>query len=209
VHSPNHKGAVAEAMIAAHAIKLGIDVLKPATEHGRYDIAFDLGNRFVRVQCKWGSLANEVIRANLGSSTASPRGGYVRRSYSPGEIDCFAIYCGELDSCYLLPADGFAGRFLVHLRVGPPRNSQRAALNWASSYELTAGAVAQLGERRDGIAEARGSSPLSSTPAAEESTTVGAHRFRNHFGFYMERAEAGEEILVTRHGRPTVRLLAA
>jgi prevent-host-death family protein len=32
--------------------------------------------------------------------------------------------------------------------------------------------------------------------------TVGAHQFRNHFGYYMERAAAGEEILINRRGKP-------
>ena len=41
-------------------------------------------------------------------------------------------------------------------------------VNWAESFEFGAtltqfGAVAQLGERRHGMAEARGSSPLGST----------------------------------------------
>jgi prevent-host-death family protein len=35
---------------------------------------------------------------------------------------------------------------------------------------------------------------------------VGAHQFRNHFGFYLERAAGGTEILVNRRGRPHVRL---
>ena len=47
----------------------------------------------------------------------------------------------------------------------------------------------------------RGSSPASSTPS-----TVGAHEFRNRFGWYMERAAAGETFQVTRRGRPTVTL---
>ena len=37
---------------------------------------------------------------------------------------------------------------------------------------------------------------------------VGAHEFRNRFGWYMERAAAGEEILVTRRGKPKLRLSA-
>ena len=41
------------------------------------------------------------------------------------------------------------------------------------------------------------------------STSVGAHEFRNHFGWYMERAAAGDEIAVTRRGKPYVRLVAA
>jgi prevent-host-death family protein len=39
--------------------------------------------------------------------------------------------------------------------------------------------------------------------------TVGANRFRSQFGYYMECAAAGEEIEVTRRGKPTVRLTAS
>jgi len=35
---------------------------------------------------------------------------------------------------------------------------------------------------------------------------IGTHEFRERFGWYMERAAAGEEIHVTRRGRPHVRL---
>jgi prevent-host-death family protein len=38
---------------------------------------------------------------------------------------------------------------------------------------------------------------------------VGAHEFRNLFGWYAERAAAGEEFLITRRGKPYVRLAAA
>jgi prevent-host-death family protein len=36
---------------------------------------------------------------------------------------------------------------------------------------------------------------------------LGAHEFRNHFGYWMERAAAGEEVRVSRHGKPLVRLV--
>ena len=55
------------------------------------------------------------------------------------------------------------------------------------------------------MAEAEGSSPSSSIHRGRASV-VGAHLFRNHLGYYMERAAAGQEILVTRRGRPVVRL---
>jgi prevent-host-death family protein len=38
---------------------------------------------------------------------------------------------------------------------------------------------------------------------------VGAHEFRNRFGFYLERAAAGAEISITRHGRHYARLVPA
>ena len=71
----------------------------------------------------------------------------------------------------------------------------------AADYRL--GAVAQLGERRHGMAEVRGSIPLSST-SPDDATVVGAHEFRERFGWYQERAAAGETVHVTRRGRPFV-----
>ena len=56
------------------------------------------------------------------------------------------------------------------------------------------------------MAEVVGSSPTSSTPCDSASTVVGAHEFRNRFGWYMERAAAGESFLITRRGKPYARL---
>ena len=41
--STNRKGAIAETAIAAAATKLGVPVLRPIVEHGRYDLAFEIG----------------------------------------------------------------------------------------------------------------------------------------------------------------------
>jgi prevent-host-death family protein len=208
VHDSNHKGNVAEAAIAFHAAKLGIEVLRPQLEHGRYDLAFDLGSKFLRVQCKWAGLKPDgsVVPVQISGSRHTP-GGYVRSTYSADEIDAVAVYCEALDECYLLPVGLVAGRNALHLRLTPPRNAQRAALNWAADYRL--GAVAQREERRRGTAEAGGSSPPSSTSLDSSETAVGAHKFRNHFGWYMQRAAAGERFLITRRGKPYVRLTPA
>jgi prevent-host-death family protein len=69
-----------------------------------------------------------------------------------------------------------------------------------------------LEERLSGTQKVAGSSPASSTPIDAPpggSSIVGAHEFRNRFGWYMERAAAGEEFLVTRRGKPKVRLIPA
>ena len=104
--------------------------------------------------------------------------GSVRSTYGEHEIDAVAAYCAETDACYLLPMALVAGRTALQLRLAAPKNGQRAALNWAADYSFP-GAIAQLGERVSGTHEVAGSSPASSTPKADESTTVGAHQFRN------------------------------
>ena len=204
--STNRKGAIAETKIAAAATELDIPVLRPITDHARYDLAFEIGDRLFRVQCKWGGLHEDgaVIRVNLTSSWCTPTG-YERRYYRRNEIDLVAVYCGELDRCYLLPVSLVAGRRGIQLRLTPPKNGQRACLNRAVDFELP-GAIAQLEERLRGTQEAAGSSPASSTPAPPETLQVGANQFRNHFGYYLEKAGEGHEVLVSRRGRPYVRV---
>ena len=159
VLTPSEKGAIAEAAITAAAVKLGIVVLRPVVEGRRYDLVFDIDHELMRIQCKSGALKGDVIVAYTGTSRHTP-GGYLRTTYGPREIDAFAIYVPELYSCYLLPIAEFAGRHVVHLRLAPARNNQLRGVTMAADYTL--GAIAQLGERRRGTAEAVGSSPTSS-----------------------------------------------
>jgi hypothetical protein len=79
------------------------------------------------------------------------------------------------------------GAFL-HLRLAPARNGQRAGVTMAAQYRL--GAVAQLGERVTGSHEVVGSSPISSTPSRGADIVVGAHAFRERFGYWMQLAAA-------------------
>lgn len=206
----NRRGAISELAIALAAVEAGVEVYKPFSEHARADLIFGLGSRLLRVQCKTAHRRNGVVIVNLVSNWHAPRG-YVRRTYSPDEVDGVAAFDPNDRRTYLLPIRLVAGMRAITLRLGPARNGQRAGLHFAAEFELS-GAVAQLGERVTGSDEGVGSSPISSTtqsmgePKAE---SVGAHEFRNRFGWYMERAAAGEEIRVSRRGRPFVRLLPA
>ncbi len=206
VLSSNEKGGIAETQIAAAATKLGVPVLRPIVEHGRYDLAFEIGGRLLRVQCKWASLERDgaVLRVNLQTCRHTPKG-YVFGSYHAHEIDVVAVYSGELDRCYLLPMSLVEGRRAVYLRLTPPLNSQRACINLEADFRFP-GAIAQLGERSAGSRKVGGSSPPSSTPSVVQ---VGCHEFRNHFGYFLEQAAAGTDIEVSRRGKPYARLIAA
>ena len=110
-----------------------------------------------------------------------------------------------------MPISVFEGMHGLSLRLTPPRNNQRACINLAEDYDF-AGAVAQLEERRRGTAEARGSSPLSSTAlsrSAQTPLTVGSNPFRNHFGYWIDVVAAGQDVVVTRRGKPRLRLTPA
>jgi PD-(D/E)XK endonuclease len=167
VLTTDQKGAIAEAAIALAALELGIAVSKPVVERP-YDLIFELEARLVRVQCKWAVRYGEVIIVRCYGARRNAEG-LLRRLYSPNEIDAFAAYCAELRRCYFFPIETFPNRRALRLRLSPPRNNQRLGINWAEQYEFAAtlgrhhGAIAQLGERLDGIQKVAGSSPAGST----------------------------------------------
>jgi hypothetical protein len=167
VLSTDQKGSIAEAEIICAATKLGVGVFAPRTDGERYDLIFDLRPQLMRVQCKWASRCGDVIIVRCYSCRRN-RDGLVRRPYGAGEVDAYAAYSPDTDRCYLIPAQDLTDRFQVSLRLEPTRNNQQLLVHWAKDYEFAAtlgrlGAVAQLGERRLGMAKATGSSPVGST----------------------------------------------
>jgi PD-(D/E)XK endonuclease len=168
----DQKGAIAEAAIALAALELGIEVYRPVAEGGRYDMIFDLGRELLRVQCKWGSAKGDVIIVHC-NSTRRTANGFKRRPYSAAEIDAIAVYCGELRRCFLLPIERVDGQPVIALRFAACRNNQKRGVNWADEFDFAAtlgrtqGAIAQLGERLDGIQKVAGSSPAGSTHSSD------------------------------------------
>ena len=107
----------------------------------------------------------------LGSPLTSRRGpeGLRNQRYRSGEFDAFALYCPDVERCYLLPADDVVAFRQVQLRLVPSRNNQLLRIRWARQYEFGAtlarlnGPIAQLGERLAGSQKVVGSSPTGST----------------------------------------------
>jgi hypothetical protein len=137
VLTTDQKGAIAETAIVHAAVKLGIGVYKPISEGGRYDLIFDIGRRLLRVQCKWATRCGDVMAVRTYSSRRS-RNGNLKRSYTADEVDVIAVYCLDVDRCYLLQVDHFDGRTEFQLRLKPCRNNQRLRINWASDFEFDA-----------------------------------------------------------------------
>jgi hypothetical protein len=135
--TPSQKGAAAEAEIAAAAIRLNLVTLRPLCDGGRYDLVVDTGKQLIRVQCKWASRQGNVLTARCGTSRHTP-GGYLRTTYSAGEIDAIAAYAPDTDKCYLIPIHEVEGQVAISLRLAPAGNNQALHVRWARDYELDA-----------------------------------------------------------------------
>ena len=101
--TPTQKGAIAEAVIAAEAMRAGVRVWRPVAEGGRADLLFELAGRFLRVQCKCGNRRGDVVVVPTRTCRHTPRG-YVRTSYDASDVDAIAVYCADTERCICCPS---------------------------------------------------------------------------------------------------------
>jgi hypothetical protein len=154
VLTTDQKGIIAETNIAAIALAAGVGVARPLGDQ-RYDLIFDVGDRLLRIQCKWAVRLNDVVVIRC-RRVRRGRHGLIRREYLPAEIDAIVGYCAETERSYYLPHHMSVERAAVQLRLAPTLNNQARGINWARDYELGAtlarliGPIAQLGERQSG-----------------------------------------------------------
>jgi prevent-host-death family protein len=208
--SRNAKGALAEAEAEAAGRKAGFGVYRPTSGHSRADMIFEDDENILRIQVKWAQLdsTGDFIRIRTSGSRCTPHG-YVVSRYDESEVDYLVAYCGELDRCFMLPVAMFREHYTLQLRLTPPNNNQRACINLAERFAFP-GPVVQLGEHPAGSRKVRGSSPLRSIdrlPASEPAIVVKANPFRDHLGYWMDTVAEGQEVVVTRHGKPRFKLV--
>ncbi len=206
----NVKGAVAEQAIVLAATRLRVPVWRPVSEHGRADLLLEIGGEFMRVQVKWGRLspAGDTITVLLYTSRCTTSS-HVRTTYDDGEVDLFAVYCGELERCFLLPGPPLAGRNAIRLRLTAARNGQHACINLADDFDF-AGAVAQLARARGWQPRGQGfESPQLHSNPQDAAVTVADDACHVAFGHWLERVAGGQDAVVTRRGKPMIRLTAA
>jgi hypothetical protein len=130
---PVDVGQRTEGAILHELIRRGYAVLVPWGVNQRYDLVLDLGDRFVRAQCKTGRLRRGAVEFSTVSVQCNTRR-MVVRDYN-GEADVFLVYCAATNRVYCVPVDHAATGYM-RLRVDPPRNGQDKNVNWASEYEL-------------------------------------------------------------------------
>ena len=168
----DQKGAIAEAEVAAAAIRLGVGVYRPTFEGGR-------GPSDPRRQGRRSYVSSASGRPDEGDvvvvrcySCRRGRDGMIVRKYTPDEVDAIAAYCPEIDTCYIsCPPASRAGEewftfdslqvrtISEHGSTGPRTSTSAARLR------ALVGAIVQLGERLAGSQKVAGSSPAGSIPS--------------------------------------------
>lgn len=124
-------GNKTEAMVLAALVHIGYSPLLPFGGGHPYDIALDVGDRLLRVQCKTGRLLEEGV---VFFPTASQRRDMSYRSYQ-GDVDLFGVYCPGTQQVYLVPIEDVPEQS-AYLRVTPTKNGQTRGVRWAKDYVI-------------------------------------------------------------------------
>jgi hypothetical protein len=127
-------GQRSEAAILAAFIERGFEVLMPWGTNHRYDMVLDLGDRFLRVQCKTGRLKRGAVEFNAHSVRVNTNANFTRDYV--GEIDYFAVYCSATSNVYMVACDSATPTSVVALRIDAPRNGQLRRVRWAADHEI-------------------------------------------------------------------------
>jgi hypothetical protein len=117
-------------------VKHGYRVLTPFGVNHRYDFVLDMGDRFLRVQCKTGRLRNGAVMYTTHSTRCNTRRVY-QRGYT-GQLDLFAVFCPDTGRVYVVPLDQEPTHTEGTLRIDPPADGQSRRIRWAKDYELPA-----------------------------------------------------------------------
>jgi hypothetical protein len=133
---PVDVGQRTEGAILSELVRRGYSVLLPFGVNQRYDLALDLGERLLRVQCKTGRRRGGTIEFST-VSVRSNTAGWFSKDYA-GEADLFLVYWPESGRIYAVPVEEAPRGSHMSLRVDPPRNGQKLRVNFASDYELPA-----------------------------------------------------------------------
>ena len=112
------RGEWAELCFMARAKGLGMGVLKPFGESGRYDVAVENGGPIHRVQVK------STIFCRRGNEYSLNVMGPQRKKYVPGTVDYFAVLLIPIDCWYIMPFEAI-GRTNSSLHFTPQSKRQK------------------------------------------------------------------------------------
>ena len=130
-------GFISEIKIITKLLEQNKVVLRPLDDNQRYDLVIHNkeNNTYFRVQCKTGRLEDGSVRFLCHNSYTPYMKQGITKSYID-QIDYFAVYCRELDECYLISINEVKNAASFSLRVLPFKSGERVNVKWAKNYIL-------------------------------------------------------------------------
>lgn len=129
------KGDLAELQVATDLLARGHKIAFPYGEDWDYDLILCRGGAFERVQVKYARSNGQVVVVRCRSHSLTNGKVRATKHYTSATVDWIATYDASTDRCYYVPASELGdGASMLHLRLTPTRNEQRARIRKAADY---------------------------------------------------------------------------
>ena len=127
------KGSVAEMAVAGKLLEMGWSILFPFGENSRYDLVAEKHGKFLKVQVKYVTPANGVLKVGCKSSN-----NWSVKKYTAKEIDYIAVYNGKDKGIYFIPSSKL-NKSAIGLRILPTKNNQKLNIRDSKEFLLFEG----------------------------------------------------------------------
>ncbi len=134
-HHTKDKGDLGVAKVIADLTEKEFKILTPLSEHLPFDLVIYKNFEFKRVQVKYKSSKENVIRIDLRSCWSDKNGSH---SSNPDgkEIDIIAIYCPETNTCYYIKMQDLnKDQSQFSLRLCPAKSHNQTKIRIAEDYK--------------------------------------------------------------------------
>jgi PD-(D/E)XK endonuclease len=132
------RGDIAEQAAILHALKRGWGVLKPVGDRLPYDLVFDVGGNFIKIQVKYAWFdepsGNYVVD---NRRTKTNRRIMVRDVYQASDFDFALVYVENIDLFYVFPVDVFISYGSeIHIVEAEKRQRKPRSAEYRNAWEL-------------------------------------------------------------------------
>ena len=124
------KGIIGELEYALHLIKSGYVVLQTINPNSSYDLVIEKEKVFQRIQVKYLTPKNGILRIELEKPKRKTA------SYRVRDVDAFGVYDPTHHKFYLIPIDKITSKSDFWLRVEKPKNAQTKNVHLAEEFEI-------------------------------------------------------------------------
>ena len=130
MHDTHIKGVVGELEFSTHLIKKGYSVLAPINHNSSYDLVVEKDNTFIRIQVKYCTPRNGILRVELDRHKRKTK------SYRERGVDAMGAYDSTHHKFYLIPIKDIKSNKEIWLRVETSKGSQKKSINLAEKFEI-------------------------------------------------------------------------
>ncbi|KKS32411.1 MAG: hypothetical protein UU93_C0007G0016 [Candidatus Amesbacteria bacterium GW2011_GWA2_42_12] len=130
MYGTHDKGVLGELAFTYHLIEKGYTVLSPINPNSSYDLAIEKNGKFTRIQVKYRTPVNGILRIELDRPMRKTK------KYFERDVDAMGLYNPNSNKFYLVPLNLIKNKDEFWLRVEKPKGLLSKKMHLAEEFEI-------------------------------------------------------------------------